>query len=66
MKREFLYRLVAVAIFCFSSLLIKSEMTTCKIKCKETLSKIASQRPIFKKEFNDNNVLPHDGFFIKI
>ena len=66
MKREFLYRLVAVAISCLSSLLIKSEMTTCKIKCTKTLSKIASQRPTFKKEMNENAVLPRDGFFIKI
>ena len=70
MKKILLFRLVTVTIFCFSSLLIKSEISACKIKCKGTLHRIASNGSLLKKEIkkepNDKAVLPHDGFFIKI
>jgi hypothetical protein len=66
MKKILLHRLIAVTIFCFSSLFIKSEISACKIKCKRAVNRIASQRPSLKKEIDNKSVVPHDGFFIKI
>ena len=66
MKKILLYRLVAVAIFCFSSLFIKSEITACKIKCKKTSNRIAIKAPSLKKETINKAVFQRDGFFIKI
>ncbi len=66
MKKILLIRLVVVTIFCFSSLFIKSEISACKIKCKQTVNRIASHAPGLKKEANDKAVFTHDGFFIKI
>jgi hypothetical protein len=65
MKKILLHRLIAVTIFCFSSLLIKSEISACKIKCEKALNRIAS-KPSLKKEIDNKAVVPHDGFFIKI
>jgi len=66
MKKIILHRLIAVTIFCFSSLLIRSEISACKIKCNKTLNRVAQQHPSLKKEIDNKAVVPHDGFFIKI
>jgi len=64
--KKILYRLFTVAIFCFSSLFIQSEISACKIKCKETSNKIKPQASMLKKETSVKPGVPHDGFFIKI
>jgi hypothetical protein len=67
MKKRILYRIVAVTLFCSSSLLVNSGLSACKPKCKNQPKKIASilKRPA-KKEVPTVNAMPRDGFFIKI
>ena len=67
MKKEILFRLVAVTMFCFSSVFVKSGLSACKPKCKNQPKKVASiPKNSIKKEASAVNVMPRDGFFIKI
>ncbi|HWH62116.1 MAG TPA: hypothetical protein VNS50_02540 [Ginsengibacter sp.] len=65
MKKIFLFRLIAILLMCFSSLLIKSENIACKIKCTAF-----SSCPIQQEKISSNThgiyFYNDDGLFIKI
>ena len=65
MKKIFLYRLIAILLMCFSSLLIKSENVACNVKCT-AFSNCPMQQEKIIGETQRNIFYNDDGFFIKI
>ena len=64
-KSTIMKKIIAIAIFCFFSLLIKSEKTICKTQC-HLFGKIKSHSPALNSDTSDSFYLQDGGSFIKI
>ena len=66
MKKAFLFRVFAIVFFLLASLAIKSETSSCKLKCSSLIKDRVSVQSLLFNEQREVPVFPNDGFFIKI
>ncbi|MEO6454475.1 MAG: hypothetical protein ABIN97_10400 [Ginsengibacter sp.] len=66
MKKTFLFRLFAITLFCFTSLAIKSESSSCGSTCDNVPKTVASSAvPVLSQDKTDKD-FKYNAFFIKI
>jgi len=66
MKKAFFFRLFAIAFFCLASSVIKSETSSCKLRCRYAAQKAAVMRSLIINDVHESPITQDDGFFIKI
>jgi hypothetical protein len=66
MKKKFLFRLLAIILFCTASLAIKSETSACKFVCSYAAKKAIGIKAMMATDKPVNPLHRNDGFFIKI
>jgi len=66
MKKTFLFRLFALAIFCLATLAIKSETSSCELKCRHEASKATVMQSLILNDVHESPLYHDDGFFIRI
>ncbi len=66
MKKRFVFRLCAIAVFCLASLAIKSETSACKSVCAYECKKAAVMKALIANDAQASPFYHDDGFFIKI
>ena len=66
MKKTFLYRLVALTFFCLASMAIKSETSSCRLKCSYAAQKACVMKLLISNDVDESPLHHDDGFFIKI
>jgi hypothetical protein len=66
MKKTFLFRLLAITIFCMISLAIKSETSACKFVCSYAAKKAVIIKSLMATDKPVDPLHRNDGFFIKI
>ncbi|KAA9035473.1 hypothetical protein FW778_21165 [Ginsengibacter hankyongi] len=65
MKKIFRLRVFILTFCCFTSLIIKSESSICKLTCTNTCKNLYKQSLILL-ETHEEEGYPYDGLFIKI
>ncbi|MEP6584082.1 MAG: hypothetical protein ABJA90_07435 [Ginsengibacter sp.] len=67
MNKSFLFRILAITVFCFASLAIKSETsTTCNIKCSSGGNSSLILQSSILSEQQSVPAYPYESFYIKI
>ncbi len=66
MNKSFLFRLVSIIFFCLVSLAIKSETTTCDMKCSSVKTNNQMLQSRIISEQQSVPAYPYESFFIKI
>ncbi|MBA2249035.1 MAG: hypothetical protein H0W12_02445 [Chitinophagaceae bacterium] len=67
MKKNIIYRIIAIICLCSFSVLLKSEERTCDKNCKmSSADKIITPPNAENIDAYDNRLMHHDDFIIKI